>query len=256
MKYNRIVLLAGQWDTTPIVYNFLQKELSVYKVVLEEPVDRKKFLQNRVKKLGWVSVGGQVLFQLLVGKPLKMLSSKRIDAIISKYGLSRDPIPAADIFHVPSVNAAQCLEVLKQLQPDLVIVHGTRIISKNILRGAGCTFINIHAGITPRYRGSHGAYWALANNDPEHCGVTVHLIDEGIDTGNILKQVPIKVTPGDNFATYSYIQLAEGLLALKEAVRDLEHGKQEFVGNTLDSALWHHPTLWGYLYKRLFKGVR
>ena len=41
----------------------------------------------------------------------------------------------------------------------------------------------MHAGITPQYRGVHGGYWAVVNNDPEHCGVTIHFVDKGIDTG-------------------------------------------------------------------------
>jgi folate-dependent phosphoribosylglycinamide formyltransferase PurN len=49
-------------------------------------------------------------------------------------------------------------------------------------------FVNIHVGITPKYRGVHGTYWALVNNDVENSGVTVHFVDEGIDTGNIINQ--------------------------------------------------------------------
>ena len=46
-----------------------------------------------------------------------------------------------------------------------------------------CPVINMHAGITLRYRGVHGGYWALAEQHPEWVGTTVHLVDPGIDTG-------------------------------------------------------------------------
>ncbi|MDB5251195.1 MAG: formyl transferase [Flaviaesturariibacter sp.] len=256
MEYKRIVLLAGQWDTTPVVYQFLKRHFSVEKAVIEEPVPRKEFLKRRIKKLGYLEVAGQVLFQLAIAKPLKKTSAKRIREIHEQYGLSTAPIPPEDIIAVPSVNADACLEILKRLQPDLVIVHGTRIISKKLLRGLSCTFVNIHAGITPRYRGSHGAYWALASSDAAHCGVTVHLIDEGIDTGNILAQATITPAPADNFSTYGYLQLAVGLELLKQAIPDLAAGKQPARETALNSTLWHHPTFWGYLYKRLTKGVR
>jgi methionyl-tRNA formyltransferase len=136
------------------------------------------------------------------------------------------------------------------------VVHGTRIISKKVLQSVNVPFINIHAGITPRYRGSHGAYWALANNDKENCGVTVHLVDAGIDTGNILFQENIPITAKDNFATYGYLQLAVGLKLLQKALNELFEGKMEVKKNDLDSALWHHPTLWGYLCKRISKAVK
>jgi folate-dependent phosphoribosylglycinamide formyltransferase PurN len=72
---------------------------------------------------------------------------------------------------------------LKAINPDLVIVNGTRIISKKVLSSINSKFVNIHVGITPKYRGVHGTYWALVNNDVENSGVTVHFVDEGIDTG-------------------------------------------------------------------------
>lgn len=255
MQNNRIVLLAGKWDTTPVVYNFLEEHFQVDNVLLEEPVPKKEFLKKRIKKLGWFTVAGQVLFQLLIGKPLSALSKKRVHEILRSYDLKDDPIPPEKIISVPSVNSEEALVMLQQLQPQLVIVHGTRIISKKILKSIPAVFINIHAGITPRYRGSHGGYWALANNDAENCGVTVHLVDAGIDTGNILFQEKIPVTAKDNYATYSYLQLAVGLKLLKKAVENYFNGNVETRESKLDSALWHHPTLWGYLYKRI-KGVK
>lgn len=256
MQSNRIVLLAGQWDTTPIVYNFLERTFHVEKVIIEEPVPRKEFIKRRVKKLGMLTVSGQVLFQLLIARPLGKASKKRIKEILQLYNLSAKPIPESEVYRVPSVNAEQVLSQLQQLQPDIVVVHGTRIISKKIFQGVNSTFINIHAGITPRYRGSHGAYWALASNDKENCGVTVHLVDAGIDTGNILYQCAIPVTSKDNFTTYPYLQLAEGLKLLEQAIHSVLQGKATTINNNLNSALWHHPTLWGYLYKRLTRGVK
>lgn len=239
-----------------MVYHFLKEHFTVSKVLMEDPVPRGEFLKKRARKLGWVEVGGQVLFQLMVAKPMARSAKKRIMEIKNHYRLSSEAIPAGDIIEVGSVNSAICAEQLQILQPDLVIVHGTRIISKKILNGSNAIFINIHAGITPRYRGSHGAYWALANGDNAHCGVTVHLVDAGIDTGNILAQARIPLTPADNFVTYPYLQLAEGLHLMKNAIDEMEKGKRPSVSNSLDSALWHHPTLWGYLWKRITKGVK
>jgi folate-dependent phosphoribosylglycinamide formyltransferase PurN len=256
MPFERIVLLAGKWDTTPIVYHFLQQHFHVDKAIIEEGVPRKEFLKKRVKKLGLVNVAGQVLFQLIVAKPLSKISKKRIGEIKNEYNLDGSPIPNQSIIEVGSINAAESLDHLKNIKPDLVIVHGTRIISKKILQGVNATFINIHAGITPRYRGSHGAYWALANADKENCGVTVHLVDAGIDTGNILAQSFIPYTKADNFVTYPYLQLAEGLKLLKEVIEKLGKNERPVVKNDLDSALWHHPTIWSYLWKRITKGVK
>jgi len=256
MDNKNIILLAGEWETTPIVYNFLKENFQLNKIIIEKPVSRKEFLKKRIKKLGWFEVGGQILFQLLIGKPLAKTSQKRIKEIIRQYNLSQVQIPEQHTVHVTSVNSSESLQVLQQIKPDLIIVHGTRIISKKILNQTNAPFINIHAGITPRYRGSHGAYWALVNNDKDHCGVTVHLVDTGIDTGNILAQATIPYTAKDNFITYPYLQLAEGLQLLKNVIEEMKKGERPAVKNDLNSALWHHPTLWGYIWKRVSRGVK
>jgi folate-dependent phosphoribosylglycinamide formyltransferase PurN len=256
MPFERIVLLAGKWDTTPIVYHFLQKNFHVDKVIIEKAVPRKEFLKKRIKKLGWLNVAGQVLFQLIIVRPLTILSRRRIEEIKKDYQLSDDFVSQNVIENVSSVNDDRCLQLLRKVNPDLVVVHGTRIISKKILQGVSARFINIHAGITPRYRGSHGAYWALANGDQENCGVTVHLVDAGIDTGNILAQGAIPYTSKDNFVTYPYLQLAEGMGLLKQSIEKLERGERPAVKNDLNSGLWHHPTLWAYLWKWISKGVK
>jgi len=256
MLFDRIILLAGKWDTTPIVYNFLKEHFNLLKTIIEEPVPKKTFLQKRIKKFGWIRVSGQILFQLLIAKPLKKRSGKRIAEIIEKYHLSSSPIPSNEIINVSSVNSEACLQQLQQVRPNLVIVHGTRIISKKILTAVDAPFVNIHAGITPRYRGSHGAYWALANDDIKNCGVTVHFVDAGIDTGNILEQGTIPLTSKDNFATYPYLQLAEGLILLKKIVEGKKSEERIMIQNNGDSALWYHPTLWSYLWKRISRGIK
>jgi folate-dependent phosphoribosylglycinamide formyltransferase PurN len=78
------------------------------------------------------------------------------------------------------------------------------------LQSTSAKFINTYTGITPLYRDVHGGYWALFQNDKENCDVTVLLVDEGIDTGNIIYQFLIQPTKHDNFSTYPLLQLSEG----------------------------------------------
>jgi folate-dependent phosphoribosylglycinamide formyltransferase PurN len=257
MKKESIVLLAGKWDTTAIVFNYLNKDFYVEKVIIENGVSRKEFIQKRIKKLGWLTVCGQVLFQIFIGKPLSFLSKSRIEEINKVYQLDKKNIPPEKVIYVSSVNGSESLKELQKLSPNIIVVHGTRIISKRILHSVSVPFINIHAGITPKYRGSHGAYWALVNNDSENCGVTVHFVDAGIDTGNIIGQEIISITKQDNFATYPYIQLALGLGILVKALKEYFGGKNIVgINNDLKSGLWHHPTLIAYLKTRILKGIK
>ena len=93
-------------------------------------------------------------------------------AIREANDLHENPLPEAQVTRVSSINSHECIAELQRLRPDVIVVNGTRIISKKVLQAVPCPFINTHAGITPLYGGVHGGYWALANNDPDHCGAS------------------------------------------------------------------------------------
>lgn len=252
-----IVLLAGSGRSTAIVYNALCDQFNVSAVIEEDKVPRIEFLQRRAKKMGWAKVAGQTLFRAAVMPSLAAISQSRIKAILDASGLKRTPIPSNALLRVPSVNSPPTIEALRRLAPRVVVVNGTRIIKAEVLNCVPAKFINMHAGITPLYRGVHGAYWALARNDREHCGVTVHLVDTGIDTGSILGQATIDPSPADNFVTYAYLQLAAGIPLLKQAVRAALDGQlQTQPAPQGESHLWYHPTLGEYLRHRVAHGVK
>jgi methionyl-tRNA formyltransferase len=73
-------------------------------------------------------------------------------------------------------------------------------------------------GITPEYRGVYGAYWALLNNDVENCGVTIHKVDKGIDTGALIKQAVIQIGNRDNFKTYPVHQYGVAIGLMKQTL--------------------------------------
>ena len=58
--------------------------------------------------------------------------------------------------------------------------------------------INCHAGKLPDYRGRNILNWALINDEKEF-GITVHFIDEGIDTGDIILQESFEIKDSDNY---------------------------------------------------------
>jgi hypothetical protein len=91
--------------------------------------------------------------------------------------------------------------------------------------GLNTTMINIHCGLTPKYRGVHGGYWALAQDDRAMCGVTIHLVSPGVDTGDILAQRTIEPTSADNFATYPHLQLAAAMIDFPRIASVAEPGQ-------------------------------
>ena len=49
--------------------------------------------------------------------------------------------------------------------------------------------VNLHGGLSPEYRGADCTFWALYNGEPENVGCTLHYINEGIDTGDLIAHI-------------------------------------------------------------------
>jgi folate-dependent phosphoribosylglycinamide formyltransferase PurN len=249
-----VVILAGRGDSSFAVAHFLAQHFPVEAMVLEEPPSAWQMLRRRARRQGYLRVTGQVLF-ILYARLLTRRSQARLAEIRAAHGLRTDA-GSLHVIPVKSVNDEDTIALLRSLQPRVVVVNGTRIISDKVLRAIGVPFINTHAGITPKYRGVHGAYWALARGDADHAGVTVHLVDPGVDTGAVLYQARISATPADNFATYPTLQLAQGLPLLRRAVEDALAGTLAPVDPGLPSQLHYHPTLWQYVRTWVRSGVK
>ena len=251
----RIVMLAGDGLSTRVMYHSLREEFDIVEVLLERKPSALKMLRHRARKLGIAQTLGQFGF-ILYSRLLGRVSRSRIEQLLRQHGLSDAPIPPQAITHVVSANGRGVANRLRKLAPDAVVVNGTRILSKKLLVAVGAPFINTHMGITPIYRGVHGGYWALANDDRAHCGVTVHLVDPGVDTGGILYQALITPEANDNFATYPILQLVQGLPVMKNALHDVAAGRLAPRVGEGPSQQWYHPTLFGYWKTRLQRGVK
>lgn len=252
----KIVLLCSECFSTTVIYNAVNNRYAIDRVITEQPMRGMNLAKRRMKKLGWFRVGGQILFSVLIVPFIRRTAQTRLREIFSFYQFDETPIPAEIKTAVESVNEEACIRLLQELEPDLVIVNGTRIISRKVLESTKAVFINMHTGITPKYRGVHGGYWAMVNKEASLCGVTIHLVDKGIDTGGILSQGLIPVTPRDNYSTYPYLQFGEGIPLMLKAVEDFHFNRlQTRESLTKESALWYHPTIWQYLITRITKGV-
>jgi phosphoribosylglycinamide formyltransferase-1 len=253
----RVVLLASEGVSSRMVFNALRARFPEVHAVVESPVSRGTLARRRLKKLGALTVAGQLAFMALARPWLRRRAAARIREILREHGLDDSPFPPS-VTRVPSVNGDEARAALRALDPAVVVVNGTRIIGRETLAAVRCPVLNTHAGITPLYRGVHGGYWALAEGRPELAGTTVHFVDEGIDTGRIVDQAPIAVTPADSIATYPFLHTAAGIRILLPAVeRALAGTLQPRTHDTeLPSRLRTHPTLWGYLALRMRRGVR
>jgi methionyl-tRNA formyltransferase len=110
-------------------------------------------------------------------------------------------------------------EFLKEKSCDVIVsVNYLFIIDKKVINLAKRLCFNIHGSLLPKYRGRTPHVWAVINNERE-TGITAHLIDKGCDTGDIIKQVKVKINQEDTGASILekfkllYIPLVERVLS-------------------------------------------
>jgi len=113
---------------------------------------------------------------------------------------------------------------LQQLQPEAIIVVGYgRLIPAWMLNLPPRGNINVHASLLPKYRGAAPIQWAIAQGETI-TGVTTMLLNEGLDTGDILLQREMAILPSDTSITLAP-RLAElGADLLVETLRGMEQG--------------------------------
>lgn len=251
----KVLVLAIDGMSTWLLVNALRTRYPDLQVALEDPVSKLSLLKRRVKRVGLRTVIGQVCFMACVPM-LRRLSRKRVQELIASAGLSVErPVDLA-IQKFASVNSDDCCVWLSAENPDVVVVNGTRILSNAVLNSCNAVFLNIHCGITPAYRGVHGGYWAVYSGEPGNAGVTIHVVDAGIDTGSIVYQETISIDGQDSFLTYPVKQYMAGIPLMRKALSDVERGElSPKRRDDLPSAIWFHPTLCQYLAARWGRNV-
>ena len=106
-----------------------------------------------------------------------------------------------DVIQPVSIKDKDFFNTIVRLKPDIfIVVAYGHILPRNILTIPKTGVINLHASLLPKYRGSAPIQWAIINGEKE-TGVTTMLMDEGMDTGDILLSSKVKITKVDTSAT-------------------------------------------------------
>ena len=133
-------------------------------------------------------------------------------------------------------------------KPKIFITYGCKKININRLKkknNSGCYFWNIHAGLSPRYRGSVTHFWPSYLLEPEYTGVTLHEITEEIDWGPIIDQTKPTLRIGDgihDIACKSVLIFGSSLKKKIENViiskKKIKGIKQSFHGRVWTNKMW------------------
>lgn len=160
---------------------------------------------------------------------------------------------------VQNINDQSSIDFLKHHDPDVIAVCGTTVIKPQVFTLSRKGTINIHCGIIPEYRSADPLFWALYNNDQEKVGVTIHYVDEGIDTGPIIYQEPVPVTRNDTLATLYAKSIRKGAELMSRAIDDFSRDQVRTITKDVAGKSHYHMDLgmWEYLvFQKRFRKLK
>jgi methionyl-tRNA formyltransferase len=154
-------------------------------------------------------------------KGLRLLGLKK-SAPATSAARETQPVVSPPVVLVDSHNSPACVESVKKLRPDVIVLRGCGIIKKPILEVPTKGTINPHYAVLPTFRGMDVTEWAALLGAP--VAVSVHFVDEGVDTGAVLAERRIAVERGDTLGALRDKSAAAAVDLLTEVVGQLEAG--------------------------------
>ena len=129
------------------------------------------------------------------------------------------------VYQPPSLKDDYVFKTIESLNPDIIIVvaYG-QLLPLIIINYPRFSCVNLHASLLPKYRGAAPINWALIRGEKE-TGVTTMLMEESLDTGDILLQEKISISPDDNVMTLHDKLAILGAEKILETVDGLEKGR-------------------------------
>ncbi|MBQ0043960.1 MAG: methionyl-tRNA formyltransferase [Bacteroidales bacterium] len=144
------------------------------------------------------------------------------ESAVKKYAVEHG-IP---VYQPEKLKDPEFVEAMKALKPDLFVVVAFRMLPKVIWEIPTLGTFNLHAALLPQYRGAAPINWAVINGD-QVTGVTTFMIDEGIDTGNIMMREQIKIEKTDNAGDVHDKLMALGSRVVVQTVEGIIDGHIE-----------------------------
>jgi len=144
-------------------------------------------LLRRTRRQGVLRTAGQVLYRIGRG-----FTRRRQPGPSATWGWLADGEAAPKlpdglrVCRVADVNGPEAAAFVESVEACATAVYGVSVIRGSVLQALPRPAINLHTGMTTHYRGLHSSFWALSDGRPDLVGYTLHLLDAGLDTGEVV----------------------------------------------------------------------
>jgi len=178
-------------------------------------------------------------FKFFIYYTIKYIYSKLFVVDVERI-LIKSKIPIIQLSK--NINSNESLSILKELNPDLIIsILGNEIFKRPILELPKNGCLNLHTSKLPKYRGMMPTFWAMLNDEKE-IGISVFLMDEGIDTGPIISQATTPINPKDSQKNIIQRTKRIGMELIIESIEKIKTNSVQFIENeNQESSYFTYP---------------
>jgi len=134
------------------------------------------------------------------------------------------------IWKIKFPNNKLFLKQLKIIKPDIIINQSQSFLRKPLLKIPSIGVINRHNALLPKNRGRLTPFWVLYKKEKE-TGVSIHFVEESLDSGNIIVQEKFEVTPNETFASLVKKNYDIAPKAMLKALNKLEKSNYKLIHN-------------------------
>jgi folate-dependent phosphoribosylglycinamide formyltransferase PurN len=197
----RAVVVARPGAANAFVLSHAARACRVQRVLTDVPPPRPpRTLRAELRR--WTSAPLATLAKPLRHKVLSRLDS-RLEAGVSLHlgGVHPAVFSTVERMTPAALNGDDGARLLRDAAPDLLILSGAPLLKPHIYGIPRLGTVNLHWGIAPAYRGQQSIFTALRRHDYGAIGVTLHYVDQGVDTGPVLAQGWPALDPSDTLAT-------------------------------------------------------
>ena len=136
------------------------------------------------------------------------------------------------------LNSPLTLAKIETTNPDFIAVFGTSILKAPFLKKFQNRLFNLHIGDPEFYRGSSCNFWPLHQGKLQHMSATIHRIDHGVDTGDILARQAITLSVQDNEQTLLLKPLKLGARLMVETIQKWQSGALQSIPKNQNGKLF------------------
>ena len=241
-----VLYSAGHLGSAMIMNKLLgMPEVNIVGVVKAQPlklsIRGRSHIRQHLKKFGW-RFAGMLFWQRCIqglGYLLTLVFPFLQKRLKPAWKIARDHnIP---VFHCRNISDEACKNFIQNLKPDLLVsAYFSQILKPDVISIPKIGVLNVHPGWLPAYKGAMAYFWVLKHGGDKG-GVTVHWIDEGIDTGDVLARRSFRLKPQATQETVLMVTAVIGARLIRRVIARLLAGKDARIKISAEETGAYYP---------------